>query len=327
MDNLRQSIMREIGAFFGVPSFKLNMDMDLQSHFGADEIDFKELIWMIEEKYNVILEIENLSNIRKIIDAIQHNYINKKIVGGSNMSNLLNNKKAVITGASTGIGREISLILASEGAELALVGRREKELEKTKELVINAGGKATVFIANLCNEASTVGNKIINEFSDIDIIVNVAGVWHNDNKAYYGPRLWEISNDEILEVMQVGIIAPMLLTKTLLPSMVSKKYGKIINISGTFENGAKGWLHYYVSKKAIEEFTIGLSQELREHKIQVNTISPSDTFTESYQRFYPNEPIDICMDPRDIARFALELIVDDFDFITGQTIVLRNKNA
>ena len=62
---------------------------------------------------------------------------------------------------------------------------------------------------------------------------------------------------------------------------------KIINISGTFESGAKGWLPYYVSKKAIENLTVGLSQELRDKQIQVNCISPSDTLTESYQKFFP----------------------------------------
>jgi len=328
MVSLQQGIIREIAAFFGVPTFRLNKDIEIQGYFNADEVDIKELMWMMEEKYEVKLEYEDLQSIGKLVGAIEHNYLYKtNNLGGNEMATLLLNKKAVVTGASTGIGREISYILAKEGAEIALVGRRSDELEKTKASIIGNGGKAQIFLADLRTESSVVGKNILEMFTMVDIVVNVAGVWHNDDKAYYGPRLWELSDDEILEVIQVGIIAPMFLTKTLLPPMVAKKAGKILNISGTFENGAIGWLHYYVSKKAIEELTTGLSQELREHKIQVNAISPSDTYTEAYHRFYPDVKRDVCMDPKDIARLALELLIDDFDFITGQTIIARNKNA
>ena len=247
------------------------------------------------------------------------------------MSKKLDLKKAVVTGASTGIGREISIALAKEGAEIVLVGRNESRLKETQKLIDEVGGKSSIFLADLKTETIETANKIISYLGTIDIIVNGAGVWHNGDKAYYGPRIWELWEEEILEVMQVGIITPMLLTKTLLPKMVEQNHGKIINISGTFESGAKGWMHYYVSKKALEEFTIGLSQEVREHKIQVNCVCPSDTATESYKKFYPPakeyEPFENCMNPKDIAKLVLQLAIDDYDFITGQIIVARNKNA
>jgi len=247
------------------------------------------------------------------------------------MNKKLLSKKTVVTGASTGIGREISIALASEGAQVALIGRNEQKLKETQKLINEIGGEATIFIADLRKDATKVGEEINNSFGDVDIIVNAAGVWHNEDIVYYGPKLWELSEHEILEVMQVGIIAPMLLTKTLLPNMVDKKYGKIINISGTFESGAKSWMHYYVSKKALEDFTIGLAQEVREHMIQVNCVCPSDTATDSYKKFYPRakdyEPFEDCMDPKDIAKLVLQLAIDDFDFITGQIIVARNKKS
>jgi len=244
-----------------------------------------------------------------------------------NPAQRLSSQKAVVTGASTGIGREISIALASAGAQVALVGRNEEQLRKTQEQVAQTGGKSTIFVADLRTDATKVAHEILNQFETLDIIVNAAGVWHGDHEVYYGPKLWELPEEQILEVLQVGIVAPMLLTKTLLSPMVQKQSGKVLNISGTFENGAKGWLHYYVSKKAIEEFTVGLSQELREHEIQVNAISPSDTYTEAYAKYYPDESPDACMDPKDIAKLALTLLGNDFDFITGQTIIARNKNA
>lgn len=84
----------------------------------------------------------------------------------------------------------------------------------------------------------------------------------------------------------------------------------VINISGTFENGAKGWLPYYVSKKAIEDFTVGLSEELEDKGIRVNCISPSDTATEAYKKYFP-EYIDESVDPSEIADFALKLVKDE----------------
>jgi len=243
----------------------------------------------------------------------------------------LQGKIAVVTGASSGIGREIAVLFAKNGASVALLGRNKTKLEETKSIILKDNGNAKIFIADLQTEAVAVAQAILKDFKKVDIVVNVAGVWHSDDKAYYGPRIWETEEKEIREVMEVGIIAPMLLTKTLLPKMVEQKYGKIINISGTFENGAKGWLHYYVSKKAIEQFTIGLAEEVREHKIQVNCVCPSDTATDSYKKFYPPakkyEPFETCMNPKDIARLVLQYATDDFDFITGQIIVARNKNA
>lgn len=327
-NNLKKSIIQELSAFFGVPSFRIDNHTDIKGCFGADEVDFKELIWMIEEKYKVEIEHQDLEDVEKLIQAIHRYRLNsKKTDGGLDMSKVLENKRAVVTGASTGIGREISLILAKEGAEIILVGRRKEQLELTKQMILDNGGTAYIVIADLKENVTKIGEHILEKYKSIDIIANVAGVWHNADKAYYGPRLWELPENEILEVMQVGIIAPMLLTKTLLNSMIKKRQGKIINISGTFENGAKGWLHYYVSKKAIEEFTVGLAQELREYKIQVNAVSPSDTYTEAYAKFYPDESQDVCMNPKDIARLVLALVMDDFDFITGQTIIARNKNA
>ena len=75
----------------------------------------------------------------------------------------------------------------------------------------------------------------------------------------------------------------------------------MINLSGTFENGAKGWLPYFVSKRAIEDLTLGLAQELEEKDIQVNCISPSDTATEAYAKFFPQYMND-AIEPSEIAK-------------------------
>lgn len=241
----------------------------------------------------------------------------------------LKNKIAVVTAASTGIGREIAKAIAKHGGRVALVSRSANGLKETKEQINRYGGDAKIFITDLRSEQDIkkLASDVLAEYGSIDIIANVAGIWHNAKEVYYGPRLWETPEEQINEVLDVGIRAPMLLTRELLPNMIKKKQGKILQISGTFENGATGWLHYFVSKKALEDFTVGLSQELRPFKIQVNTISPSDTFTEAYRRFFPDAKQEECLSPVDIAKVAIFLLSEDADHITGACIALRNKNT
>lgn len=233
-----------------------------------------------------------------------------------------NQKFALVTGASTGIGREIALTLAKENILVGLVARRIEKMEETKNLIQNGGGKAIVFPADLSNlnSINKLISKVISTVNTVDIIVNVAGIWHGKNVVYANTDFPDFPQKVILGTYSVGLLAPTLLVHGLLPFIPPK--GKIINISGTFENGAKGWLPYYVSKRAIEDLTIGLSQELKDKDIQVNAISPSDTATEEYQKFFP-QYINNCISPKEIAQQVLKLTKDDSS--TGQIIVLKKS--
>lgn len=241
----------------------------------------------------------------------------------------LKSKIAVVTGASTGIGREIAKAITNHGGRVGLVGRSEDGLKKTQEQIRRAGGESDIFITDLRKqeEIDKLTTNVLEKYGSVDIIANVAGVWHDENTVYYGPKLCETPAEQINEVLDIGIRAPMLLTRALLPSMIQKNQGKILQISGTFESGATGWLHYYVGKKALEHFTFGLSEELRSYNIQVNTISPSDTFTEAYRKFFPDAKEEECLSPVDIANLAIYLLSEDSEHITGTCIVMRSKNA
>lgn len=241
----------------------------------------------------------------------------------------LKSKIAVVTGASTGIGREIAKAITNHGGRVGLVGRSEGGLKKTQEQIRGAGGEADIFTTDLRKqeEIDRLTTNVLEKYGGVDIIANVAGVWHDENTVYYGPKLYETPAEQINEVLDIGIRAPMLLTRALLPSMIQKNQGKILQISGTFESGATGWLHYYVGKKALEHFTVGLSEELRSYNIQVNTISPSDTFTKAYRKFFPDAKEEECLSPVDIANLAIYLLSEDSDHITGACIVIRSKNA
>ena len=238
-------------------------------------------------------------------------------------------KTALVTAASTGIGRAIAVAIAENGGRVGLVARSIQGLKKTQDMIHNLGGQAEIFVTDLTHQEAIerLAKKVLDHWGGIDIIVNAAGVWHDDKIVYAGVPLAETPAKQINEVLDVGIRALFLLTRLLLHSMIEKKRGKILQISGTFESGASGWLHYYVSKKAIEDFTIGLAEELRPHLIQVNAISPSDTYTEAYQRFFSDADEKECLKPKDIAKLAVFLLSEDADNITGAIITIRSKFA
>ena len=235
------------------------------------------------------------------------------------------NSYAIVTGASTGIGRTISLALAKKGFYIILLARNEVGLKETKRQIEEERGKAKYFLCDLSDTKSI--NKFIQfvkkELTHINILVNVAGIWHGKNEVYADIDFAKFKQKVILDTYHVGITAPTLLVHGLIPLM--PKGSKIINISGTFESGAKGWLPYYVSKRAIEDLTVGLAQELKDKNIQVNCISPSDIATEAYKKYFP-QYIKDAMPPERIAEEVANLCSGRTGNISGEiTVVKKDK--
>ncbi|OGK08962.1 hypothetical protein A2767_03050 [Candidatus Roizmanbacteria bacterium RIFCSPHIGHO2_01_FULL_35_10] len=236
----------------------------------------------------------------------------------------LKNKFAIVTGSSTGIGRAISIALGKEGAFIALVARTKDRLQETKNLIEKAGGEAEIYPTDLSliESVNQLIEKIKKTTKNVDVLVNVAGIWHGRNEVYAGCNLENFAQKVILDTFMVGAIAPTLLVHAFVPFM--KKGSRIINISGTFENGGKGWLPYYVSKRAIEDLTIGLSQELERENIYVNAVSPSDTATEAYKKYFP-EYIKDAISPNEIAKFIIHLCLKETDGVTGKVFILKKN--
>lgn len=219
----------------------------------------------------------------------------------------MKNKFAVVTGASTGIGRATAIELGRNGATVALVARNKEKLEETKNLVQEAGGTGIIFEADLSN-VDSINNliqSIKQQTNQIDILVNIAGIWHGDNEVFAGKDFETFNQKVVLDTFSVGLIAPTLLVHGLVSIMPSGS--NIINLSGTFENGAKGWLPYFVSKRGIEDLTQGLAEELKDKQIKVSCISPSDTATEQYRKYFPEDAID-ANSPETIANEIINLI-------------------
>lgn len=236
---------------------------------------------------------------------------------------------SLVTGASTGIGQAIAEAIGKQRGRVAVVGRNSDGLRKTARLVEEAGGQALTLSADLRNERdiTELAETVATQCGTVDVLANVAAVWHDEKTAFFDRQLVDTPVQQIDDVFNVGLRAPILLTRLLLPNMIRKRQGKILNISGTFASGGAGWLHYYVSKKALEQFTIGLADELRQHEIQVNCISPSDVATESLRRFFP-EDAQTALAPSSVAEAAMFLIASDVaDHVTGQVLVVKSKAA
>jgi len=231
-------------------------------------------------------------------------------------------KTALVTGASTGIGRAVAVELARKGFRVGLVARRKEKLEETKKLAEEAGGKAEVFVCDLA-DVSQINSLVqsVKQWADrLDVLANIAGVWHGDGEVYAGKSFDTFDQKVILDTYAVGFTAPTLLVHGLLPLM--GKGCAVVNLSGTFEGGAKGWLPYFASKRALEDFTAGLAEELGDKGIRVNCVSPSDTATEEYKKYFPEDAKE-ANSPEAVAATVMEMIEENVN--GGTWIVKRNK--
>jgi NAD(P)-dependent dehydrogenase (short-subunit alcohol dehydrogenase family) len=183
----------------------------------------------------------------------------------------LRNRVALITGAGRGIGRAIAEGFAREGADLALAARRKIELEKTAENIQAIGRKTLIIPADVSNSASVENlvRMVLSEFGQIDVLVDNAG-----RQPPIGSLL-ECDPEDWVQTINVNLIGTMLCCKAVLPGMIERRQGKIINLSGGGATAPRpNFSAYAASKAAVVRFTETLAEELKPFNIQVNAIAP-----------------------------------------------------
>jgi len=240
------------------------------------------------------------------------------------------NRIALVTGAAMGIGREIALRLANEGADLVLFDLSEKVhdvVDEARKLGVEALGvtgdvSRRVDVERLVSEAVRV-------FGKIDILVNNAGIYP------FKPFL-EMSEDDWDRVINVNLKGTFLVTRQVAPLMVKQMYGRIINISSISGLvGFPGLSHYCASKAGVIGLTRALALELAPYNITVNTIAPGpiETGTRASTPQIPEQivkqeqivraiPIGRIGKPADIALTVVFLASEEAGFITGSVIVV-----
>jgi len=183
-------------------------------------------------------------------------------------------KIAVVTGGGRGIGKEIALALAREGADVVVSGRQRDVLEKTAAEIQALGRRAVVALADVTSESqvSEMFDSAIQAFGRVDILVNNAGI--------AGPTatVTNLSREDWDEVLAVNLTGAFLCARAVIPQMVERRSGKIINISSVAGKMAYALRSpYSASKWGMLGLSASLAQELGPHNIQVNAICPGPT--------------------------------------------------
>jgi 3-oxoacyl-[acyl-carrier protein] reductase len=188
----------------------------------------------------------------------------------------LKGKIALVTGAGKGIGKAIALALAKEGVHVGLIARTEKDVAtvagEIKELGVNAA-YAAADVSNRSELESSV-KKINAELGSIDILINNAGTGTFGKFLDLEPEVWE-------NQVRVNLFGVYYATRAVLPAMIERKSGDIINISSTAgKSGASGTSAYSASKFGVFGLSESLMQEVRKHNIRVTALAPSTVVTE-----------------------------------------------
>ncbi|MHC4174127.1 MAG: SDR family oxidoreductase [Planctomycetota bacterium] len=235
------------------------------------------------------------------------------------MTKQLGGKVALVTGASRGIGRVISVALAQEAATVVLAARSIQKLQETADQVTEAGGKADIVITELTEEES-IKNLIkttAEKFNRLDILVNNAGVTHS-------AKLEETATEDWQRCMQINARAPFILCREALPLLKRAEVGYIINIASVV--GVKGYplqSAYTSSKHALRGMTISLAEELRGSNIRVHLLCPGGVDTDLVQKVRPDIKKDELMQPEEIAELVLYLVTHKGNAVIDELHIRR----
>lgn len=242
----------------------------------------------------------------------------------------LKDKKVIITGGSSGIGKEIAKLFVKEGASVAIIGSNlERLLDSLSEIVANRVDEEQKVISKVANVAllkdvEKAIAEILGEFGKVDVLVNNAGITKDD-------FLLKMSEEEWDEVIDVNLKSVFNTCKSIIRSMMKERGGKIINISSVIGiTGNAGQINYAASKAGIIGFSKSLAKEVASRNILVNCIAPgyietkmtaklSEQVRDSILVKIPLQRIGRAVD---VANTALFLASEAANYITGQVIVV-----
>ncbi|MCX8999034.1 3-oxoacyl-[acyl-carrier-protein] reductase [Rhizobiaceae bacterium BDR2-2] len=240
----------------------------------------------------------------------------------------LTGRKALVTGATGGIGEEIARTLHARGATVGLHGTRREKLEA---LAAELGERATIFPANLSDrgEVKALGQTAEAELGGVDILVNNAGITKDGLFVRMSDEDWDA-------VLEVNLTAVFRLTRELTQGMMKRRYGRIVNITSVVGvTGNPGQANYCASKAGMIGFSKSLAQEIASRNVTVNCIAPG--FIESAMTGKLNEkqkegilgsiPMKRMGTGAEIASAVLYLASQEASYVTGQTLHVNGGMA
>ncbi|PSL41421.1 3-oxoacyl-[acyl-carrier protein] reductase [Planomicrobium soli] len=210
----------------------------------------------------------------------------------------LNGKTALITGAGKGIGRATAIAFAQEGIHVGLLGRTAANLEEVAKELQQFGVKVSTAVADVADNNAVIAavDQIKSDLGPIDILINNAGI------GKFGKFL-ELSTEEFKNIIDVNLMGLYYVTRAVLPEMIERQSGDIINISSTSgQKGAPVTSAYSASKFGVLGLTESLMLEVRKHNIRVSALTPSTVVTDlAYaENLITGNPENV-MQPEDLA--------------------------
>jgi len=221
----------------------------------------------------------------------------------------LKGKSAIVTGASRGIGLAIARALAREGVRLGLLSRSRPDL---------AGEFVACDLAELDRIPSAV-RQLTERLGPVDFLINNAGIFIEQPVAEMQLADWE-------RMLRVNLTAPFLVTREILPQMIARKQGRIINISST--SGVQGYLHqsaYCATKHGLLGFARCLAMEAKPHNVHVYNLCPGGVNTDLFKGTYLGERLkgQPMIKPEDIAEMAAFLLGQPENIDVAEVVVRR----
>lgn len=246
------------------------------------------------------------------------------------MSPVLQDKVAIITGASRGLGKAFALRFVEEGAKLLLTTTNMERAEETAKELKAKGGEVVFIEADISVERDTkkIADSVIKEYGKVDILVNNAAIW-------FGIRMkpWNVWTEEEWDrIFSVNVKGTWMVCKAVAPLMIEAGKGKIINIASNVARvgGAPFFMPYACGKGAIYTMTHALAHALGRSNINVNAVAPGFTATEAsldmtggggnFDAAASGQSIQRREEPEDLVGATLFLASPDSDFISGQVL-------
>lgn len=234
----------------------------------------------------------------------------------------LDGQVAIITGAGRNIGEETAMLLASEGARIAVVDMDKERGDQVAMQIKEAGGDAMGFVANIGSEADMrqLVQDVVKRWGKIDILVNNAAI--SDNK-----NILDITKEEWDKVIAVTLTGPFLLSKYVAMQMVEQgTAGKIVNVGSTSGfYGRKRAIAYAAAKGGVTTLTRAMAVQLAPYNIRVNGVVPNKIGSPVGKSEFDPERLVVNLRgrpgvPLDLARAVLFLVSDDSDFVVGDML-------
>ncbi len=238
----------------------------------------------------------------------------------------IQDRVAIVTGASRGIGRSIAIKLAQAGAIVSACATRIENLSAVEKELSQIGRKFSLYSVNLQEgqDIENVVKKVQDEYGRIDFLINNAGITHDG-------LILRMKEDEFDKVIQVNLRGSFLFCRAVVKLMIKQRFGRIVNISSVVGlHGNAGQINYSSAKAGLIGLTKSLAKELASRNILVNVIAPGFIKTdmtkvfgeEARKQMEAKIPLGFLGEPEDVAGIVLFLCSDLSRYVTGQVMVV-----